>query len=67
MMAGSRSWPHDPWRGGFGPPTGYVSPNPRPGLRKKEREMGDGGGLNPRREGGGVKGWLGRNGLVRGG
>jgi hypothetical protein len=47
-----------------------VSQNPGAALRKKERtgeqEMGEGGGLNPRREGG-VKGWLGQNGLVRGG
>jgi hypothetical protein len=64
-MGESRTWPHDPWRGGFGPPVGYVSRNPRAVLRK-ERVMGEGGGLNPRREGG-VKGWLGRNGLVRDG
>jgi len=67
---GSRSWPHDPWRGGFGPPAGFVSPTPKAVLREKERTgerlMGEGGGLNPRREAG-VKGWLGRNGLVRAG
>jgi hypothetical protein len=68
-MGERRTWPHDPWRGGFGPPAGYVRPNARAVLRKEKtrgREIGEGGGLNPRREGG-VKGWLGRNGLVRGG
>lgn len=56
----SRNWPSDPWRGGFGPPN--RGNNGMLGRR-------DGGvqALNPKRinsNDSGVRGWLGRNGLV---
>ncbi|KAF4624787.1 hypothetical protein G7Y89_g13384 [Cudoniella acicularis] len=55
----SRSWPNDPWRGGFGP-----SDAERAARRVKDREAR---GLRPRREGSGsdgVRGWLERNRLI---
>lgn len=56
----SRNWPNDPWRGGFGPPSNGG------GLVFGRR---DGGvqALNPKRiesNDSGVRGWLGRNGMV---
>ncbi|KAE8446501.1 hypothetical protein EG329_011964 [Mollisiaceae sp. DMI_Dod_QoI] len=56
----SRSWPNDPWRGGFGPPSSSV------GYGTGRRD-GGARALNPRRVPSGddgVRGWLGRNGLV---
>ncbi|KUJ08247.1 uncharacterized protein LY89DRAFT_742085 [Mollisia scopiformis] len=50
----SRSWPSDPWRGGFGPPA-------------SDARYGGAGAFSPRRVSSGedgVRGWLGRNGLV---
>jgi len=53
------SWPSDPWRGGFGPPSSGVVFGRRDGGVRA---------LNPRRVAHdgeeGVRGWLGRNGLV---
>jgi hypothetical protein len=51
----SRSWPHDPWRGGFGPPSGSVELG-NGGRRGREREV-----QRPKTSGGGVqvvKVWL---------
>jgi len=56
----SKSWPNDPWRGGFGPPSSGV-------VFGTGRRDGGAGALNPRRipsGDDGVRGWLGRNGLV---
>jgi len=54
----SLNWPNDPWRGGFGPPSSGVVFGRR-----------DGGvaAFNPRKISNGedgVRGWLGRNGLI---
>jgi len=62
----SRSWPHDPWRGGFGPPAGdtqyvYVERTPRTAAT-------DGATARRSRSGRGeegVRGWLSQNGLLR--
>jgi hypothetical protein len=55
----SLNWPNDPWRGGFGPPSNGVIFG---------RRDGGASALNPRRVSNsedGIRGWLGRNGLVR--
>jgi hypothetical protein len=44
-MQQSRSWPHDPWRGGFGPPSGSVRADVGLGIG-----MGVGGNFPSRRE-----------------
>ena len=44
-MQQSRSWPHDPWRGGFGPPSSSVRADVGLGIG-----MGVGGNFPSRRE-----------------
>jgi hypothetical protein len=59
----SLSWPHDPWRGGFGPPARDMGNTYERSLTR------DGGSaaLNPSRgrSESGVRGWLSQNGLIR--
>jgi hypothetical protein len=65
----SAAWPHDPWRGGFGPPSSggyrmnsYVSERVEPAGGKAAESPRWGAGTE---RGGGVSGWLEQNGLRR--
>jgi hypothetical protein len=65
----SAAWPHDPWRGGFGPPSSggyrmnsYVSERVEPAGGKAAVSPRWRAGIE---RGDGVSGWLEQNGLLR--